>query len=103
MHGHGTIFTPPGEILEANFQNGKIAEGKIKILVRLFKLSMIQYLNGDFYEGDFRQNRRNGKGTHYYALTGDCYEGDFMNDRRVGKGKMTFAGGSSLINQFIDD
>ncbi len=63
---------------------------------------MKQYVNGEFYEGDFRQLKRNGKGIHYYA-NGDIYEGDWQNDRRIGKGKITFADNSHLIGQFIED
>ena len=35
INGMGTIFIPPGEIIEASFTNGKINDGKIKILVNL--------------------------------------------------------------------
>jgi hypothetical protein len=44
MNGHGVLYCQPGEIIEANFTNGKIADGKIKVL----------YQNGEYYEGDFR-------------------------------------------------
>jgi len=34
MQGHGILYCPPGEIIEANFSpGGKIQDGKIKILV----------------------------------------------------------------------
>ena len=33
INGHGVLYCPPGEIIEANFTNGVINEGKIKILV----------------------------------------------------------------------
>jgi len=33
MNGHGIIFCPPGELIECNFINNKINDGKIKILV----------------------------------------------------------------------
>ena len=33
MNGIGTIYTPPGEIIECSFVNGKLNDGKIKILV----------------------------------------------------------------------
>eukprot|EP00347_Sterkiella_histriomuscorum_P020141 403338954 len=92
MNGMGTVFTPPGEIIEASFTNGKINDGKIKIL----------YSNGEYYEGDFKQNKRNGKGTYYYE-NGDIYEGDFINDKRLSKGKLQFVDNSTLISQFIDD
>lgn len=33
MNGHGIVYSPPGEVIEANFSNGKLNDGKIKILV----------------------------------------------------------------------
>jgi hypothetical protein len=34
MQGHGILYCPPGEVIEANFSpGGKIQDGKIKILV----------------------------------------------------------------------
>jgi hypothetical protein len=34
MQGHGILYCPPGEVIEANFApGGKIQDGKIKILV----------------------------------------------------------------------
>ena len=36
------------------------------------------------YEGEFQNNKREGKGIMYYN-NGDKYEGDFINDKREGK------------------
>ena len=33
MNGHGILFCPPGEIIEANFVDSTISDGKVKILV----------------------------------------------------------------------
>ena len=38
------------------------------------------YNNGDRYEGDFRNHKKEGKGIYYYN-DGDRYEGDFRNDK----------------------
>jgi len=43
MNGMGTVFTPPGEIIEASFSNGKINDGKIKILVIIIIRSFIYF------------------------------------------------------------
>lgn len=69
--------------MEAKFYEGKIADGKIKIL----------YPSGEFYEGDFYKNKRNGKGTLYYT-NGDIYEGEWLDDKRLGKAKFYFSDGS---------
>ena len=37
------------------------------------------YNNGDRYEGDFKNDKREGKGIMYHN-NGDRYEGDFKND-----------------------
>lgn len=49
-----------------------------------------------------KEGKRNTKGCHYY-LNGDFYEGEWLNDKRIGKGKLMFQDGSHLISQFIDD
>ena len=74
------LYCPIGELLEANFSKGKIVDGKIKIL----------FMNTEFYEGDFKGNKRNGRGVHYYK-NGDFYDGEWSNDKRICKGKIIFA------------
>ena len=44
--------------------------------------------NGEFYEGNFKNNARNGTGSHYYK-SGDFYDGEWSNDRRIGRGRVT--------------
>ena len=65
-HGNGLLFTLPNEIIEARFDGFKIADGQVKILTS----------NNEFYEGNFKANRRHGTGIHYYA-NGDNYDGDW--------------------------
>ena len=43
------------------------------------------YNTGDRYEGDFKNDLKNGKGIIYYK-NGGRYEGDFKNNLRDGKG-----------------
>jgi hypothetical protein len=33
MQGQGIVYCPPGEIIEASFSDGRINDGKAKILV----------------------------------------------------------------------
>jgi hypothetical protein len=46
------------------------------------------YSNGDFYEGEFENDVKNGTGKVTYS-NGDFYEGEFENDKFNGKGKLT--------------
>ena len=44
------------------------------------------------YEGEFKMDKREGKGTMYY-VNGDKYEGDWKNDKFEGKGLYNFING----------
>ena len=46
---------------------------------------IVYYKNGDRYEGDFKNGTSDGKGI-YYHKNGDIYEGDYKNGKREGKG-----------------
>jgi hypothetical protein len=76
--GNGILFTLPNEIIEARFEGFKIVDGQVKIIMS----------NGEFYEGNFKNNARNGTGSHYYK-SGDFYDGEWSNDRRIGRGRLT--------------
>ena len=41
--------------------------------------------DGDRYEGDFKNDKKEGKGIYYWN-DGNRYEGDFKNDKKEGKG-----------------
>ena len=43
------------------------------------------YINGDRYEGDCKNDKREGKGI-IFIKNGDRFEGDFKNDLGEGKG-----------------
>jgi hypothetical protein len=90
--GNGILFSPPNEIIEARFDGYRITDGQFKIL----------FTNGEYYEGQFRNNMRNGTGQHNYK-NGDFYEGDWANDRRIGRGRLYMKNGSKLSGMFIDD
>ena len=50
---------------------------------------IMYYLNGDRYAGQWRNDRRKGKGTIVMS-NGDKYTGSFKNDQRHGEGQMSF-------------
>jgi len=46
---------------------------------------IINYNNGDKYEGEYIDNIKEGKGIYYYN-NGDKYEGEFVNYKKEGYG-----------------
>jgi hypothetical protein len=60
------------------------------------------FANGDVYEGDWKDNKRDGKGKMTFA-NGDVYEGDWKDNKRDGKGKETFANGNVYEGDWKDD
>ncbi len=55
----------------------------------------VEFVNGDRYVGELKDNRLTGKGTMWYA-DGRVYEGAFLNGEWHGKGKATWANGGSF-------
>ena len=41
-------------------------------------------------------------GIHYYK-NGDFYDGEWLNDKRIGRGRIFLADGSKLNGMFIED
>ena len=60
------------------------------------------YNNGDRYEGDYRNSKKEGKGIYYYN-DGSRYEGDFKNGKKDGEGIIYYADGTKEIGEFSDD
>ncbi len=51
---------------------------------------MYYYENGNKYDGEYLDNKRNGKGTFTWGekkWRGDKYVGDWVQDKRHGRGK----------------
>ena len=59
----------------------------------------MRYNNGDIYEGDWKNNWRNGKGKMTYE-DGEIYEGAWKDDLMDGKGKMTYKNGDIYEGDF---
>ena len=51
------------------------------------------YENGDYYEGEWKNYLRNGKGRLYYKNGKIKYSGDWVNDKREGKGTLCLENG----------
>ena len=55
-----------------------------------------------FYEGDWINDKEDGKGKYIYTSK-DKYEGEFQHGLRHGTGKYTYANGDVYEGQWIDD
>jgi len=56
----------------------------------------ILFTNGEFYEGNMKENCREINGVMHYA-NGDTYEGEWFKDKRGGKrGKITMLNGAKF-------
>ena len=63
----------------------------------------IYYWNdGERYEGDVRNGKPEGKGVYFFA-NGNRYEGDFRNGKREGKGIFYFNSGDRMMGDWIND
>ena len=98
--GNGKLIFQDGITYEGEFKNDKI-NGKLKIINKEGKLlfdgivnkdgELTGYLNqkyesGGEYEGDIKNNLKEGKGKFKF-LNGNIYEGEFENDNFHGYGK----------------
>lgn len=61
--------------------------------------------NNGFYNGNFKNGYRNGKGTYFFD-SGDYYYGDWVDNKRTGSGYFYFTEGGKYVgnfrNQFFD-
>jgi len=63
---------------------------------------VIEFDGGERYEGSWRGETMNGKGTYYYS-SGNVYEGQWKDGAKHGHGKHTWADGNIYIGQWEDD
>ena len=61
-----------------------VIDMKVILEMAWLKGKEFAYNNGDRYEGDFRNDKKDGKGFYYYN-NGDREMGDYHNDKPIGK------------------
>jgi hypothetical protein len=89
---YGTINDSDGEYKGQYFTTHICPNDKlIKTIVKQGKGTM-KYKNGDFYEGDWKDDRRDGKGMMKYA-NGNVYHGKWNYGSQFGRGIMRYANG----------
>ena len=62
---------------------------------------MMYYNSGDKYEGDYKNDQRDGKGV--YISDGYKYKGDFKKGLREGKGVIIYKTGDKYDGEWFDD
>ncbi len=59
------------------------------------------YPKGGFYEGEWQNDKRNGRGVYKFE-NGQVYTGEWKNDKRHGQGTYTFPSGEKYVGEFQD-
>lgn len=59
-----------------------------------------KYTNGDVYEGEFVEGKKQGAGSYTYR-NGDVFEGEYEANLRTGVGRIVYADGSSYSGHFV--
>lgn len=61
-------------------------------------ITLYQYV----HEGDFRDDKRHGRGAHYF-FDGTKYVGDWLHDQRTGQGVLTLPDGNQYERRIHDN
>ena len=94
IDGSGTFRYCPQPISDAIEKTGTLVNSKWQ------GATVVNYPNGNRYEGQYKDNKRNGKGTFTYSDA--KYTGDWDNDSRHGVGTMTYPSGEIYTGQWCD-
>lgn len=70
------------------------------IAISFYLTGIVEYKNGERYEGDFENDLRNGKGEYAY-LDGSHYSGEFRNDQKEGKGTLKMLNSKTLYEGYF--
>lgn len=56
---------------------------------------------GTVYDGEFDKGKRSGLGIEENHVTGEVYRGEWRDDRRHGRGTCTYADGSVFVGHWF--
>ena len=57
------------------------------------------YANGSVYEGDYRDDKKEGRGTFKHS-SGDTYDGEWKDGKYHGRGAYTTASGETMVSAY---
>lgn len=95
-HGKGRL-EEHGNVYEGYFEDNKKNVTADQLSNKTGKM---YYANGDYYNGDWMDDRREGNGTMYFAESKEVYEGEWMGDARCGIGKLMMKDGTVIESQW---
>ena len=58
------------------------------------------YQNGDYYKGEFRDDKKNGPGEYFFNLEKATYVGNFERNYQSGKGQFKYGNGDKYEGMF---
>ena len=74
----------------------------LKTLSLQGKNTVVTYYNGDVYEGEWKDDKKNGQGIYRFS-DGRVYEGEWKDDNRNGLGTMTWPNGVVYEGEWKDN
>lgn len=77
-----------------------VYEGERNAFNRFHGKGTYKYTNGNVYEGEWVDGRKNGEGTQTWA-NGEKYSGGWSNNREHGKGKKTWPNGNAYSGEWL--
>lgn len=67
-----------------------------------FGFGVFQNADGYRYEGEWKEDKLNGKGKETWQSNGSSYEGDFVANIKEGEGKFVWQDGSYYKGGFVE-
>lgn len=89
-----------GLLLSSTVFAAGVYEGERNAFNRFHGKGTYKYTNGNVYEGDWVDGRKNGQGTQIWS-NGEKYEGGWSNNREHGQGTKTWPGGDSYTGEWL--
>lgn len=59
--------------------------------------------DGSRYQGEWRFDKKNGKGLYIYGNNDGTYEGEWRDNKRHGKGVRVYGNGKKVVGDWVYD